>query len=179
MLAQRFYLSEIIISIVIHSIRSVQNIPATLEQVWDFYSHHANLQTITPPQMKFRIISKDQADNLYSGQIIEYKVTPLAGIPLYWKTEIKNVTPPVYFMDEQQKGPFSIWQHQHMFKTVEGGVEMTDIVLYKAPLWLMGELANILFLKRKLRNIFAFRFQKMEEIFGQWPGGHEIKIVIN
>ena len=160
----------------IHSIKGVQKLPASLEQVWDFYSSHANLQTITPPHMKFKIISQNHGEKLYSGQEIKYKVRPVLDIPLYWITEIKDVTPPAYFMDEQRKGPFSIWQHQHFFKAIEGGVEMTDIVLYKAPFGVLGELANVLFIKRQLRNIFAFRFKKMVEIFGNWPGEQETAI---
>jgi ligand-binding SRPBCC domain-containing protein len=162
----------------IHCIKSVQKIPAAIEQVWDFYSSHANLQTITPPQMKISIISQNHGDKLYSGQVIEYKVRPLLGIPLYWKTEIRNVTAPTYFMDEQLKGPYTLWQHQHYFKEIDGGTEMTDIVLYKNPGWLLGELANVLFIKRKLRGIFEFRFRKMEEIFGKWEGGEEMLIEI-
>jgi ligand-binding SRPBCC domain-containing protein len=69
-----------------------------------------------------------------------------------------------------------MWQHQHHFKTIEGGVEMTDIVSYQNPLWLLGELANVLFIKRKLRSIFEFRFRKMEELFGKWPGGQAISL---
>jgi ligand-binding SRPBCC domain-containing protein len=58
----------------VHSIKNIQKIPTTLEQAWDFYSSHANLQTITPPEMKFRVISENSGERLYSGQIIEYKV---------------------------------------------------------------------------------------------------------
>ena len=161
-----------------HSIKNVQKIPAALEKVWDFYSSHANLQTITPPQMKFKIISQNHEEKLYSGQIIEYKIKPLLGISLYWMTEIKDVTPPVYFMDEQRKGPYTLWRHQHYFKAIDGGVEMMDIVQYKNPLWLLGELANGLFIKIKLQTVFEFRFRKMEEIFGKWPGGQEMMIEI-
>src|SRR5258706_8915416 len=150
----------------IHSIKSVQKIPATLEQVWNFYSNHANLHMITPPAVKFSLISQNQSERLHSGQIIEYKLRPLLNVPLYWKTEIRNVAAPGYFMDNQRKGPFGIWQHQHFFKAIDGGTEMTDIVLYKNPLSILGEIANILFVKRMLKNIFAFRFKKMEEIFG-------------
>src|SRR5258705_12097576 len=162
----------------IHSIKSTQKIPATLERVWDFFSSHANLQTITPSYMKFKVISQNEGEKLFAGQVIEYKVSPLVGIPLYWKTMIRNVTAPYYFMDEQSKGPFGIWQHQHMFRAIEGGMEMTDIVLYLNPLGPLGELGNSLFVKKKLRNIFEFRFNKMEEIFGKWPGGQEMRISI-
>ena len=162
----------------IHSIKSIQKIPARLEQVWDFYASHANLQTITPSYMKFKVISQNEAEKLHSGQIIEYKVRPILNIPLYWMTEIKNVATPVYFMDEQRKGPYSIWQHQHIFRTIAGGTEMTDLVLYQVPLGPVGELANSLFVKRKLRNVFEFRYHKMEEIFGKWPQGEEPLIMI-
>ena len=162
----------------IHSIKCTQKIPAGLEQVWDFYANHANLQTITPANMKFKVISQNKAEKLHSGQIIEYQVRPILNLPLYWMTEIKNVTAPTYFMDEQRKGPYSIWQHQHIFRTIEGGTEMTDLVLYQVPLGPVGELANSVLVKRKLRNIFEFRFKKMEEIFGKWPKGEEPLIMI-
>jgi len=162
----------------LHSIKSIQKIPASLEQTWDFYSNHANLQAITPAYMKFKVISQNEGEKRFSGQIIEYKVRPLMNIPLYWKTEIRNVTAPAYFMDEQRKGPYTLWQHQHFFKAIEGGTEMTDMVIYKNPLWIIGEIANSLFIKNKLRKIFEYRFSKMEEIFGKWPGGDEMMIEI-
>ncbi|MDP4263401.1 MAG: SRPBCC family protein [Bacteroidota bacterium] len=160
----------------VHSIKNVQKIPITLQQAWDFYSDHANLQTITPPKMKFKVISQHHGEKLYPGQIIEYQVSPVLGIPLYWMTEITHIMPPVFFADEQRKGPYQFWQHQHHFKAIEGGVEMTDIIHYRNPLWLLGKLANILFVKRKLRAIFEYRFHKVEELFGKWPGGQEMVI---
>ena len=153
--------------------------PITLEQAWDFYSNHANLQTLTPAAMRFRIISKDNAKYICPGQVIEYKLSPVLGIPVYWKTEIPHVSAPTFFMDVQRKGPFRLWQHQHYFRAIEGGVEMTDILQYKNPLWLLGELANVLIVKRKLRTVFEFRFRKMEELFGVWPGGQEMKIELH
>ena len=153
--------------------------PITLEQAWDFYSNHANLQTITPASMRFRIISKDNAKYIYPGQVIEYELSPVLGIPVYWKTEIPHVSAPTFFMDEQRKGPYRLWQHKHFFRKIEGGVEMTDIILYKNPLWPLGELADFLFIKRKLRTVFEYRFRKMEELFGQWPGGQEMKIELS
>src|SRR6266480_5056687 len=105
-LIKRFIFQKYLYYMVIHSIKSVQKIPAPIEQIWDFYSSHANLQTITPPDMKISIISQNHGERLYSGQVIEYKVKPMLRIPLYWKTEIVNVTAPTYFMDEQRKGPY-------------------------------------------------------------------------
>jgi ligand-binding SRPBCC domain-containing protein len=159
-----------------HTLTNIQKIPITLQQAWDFYSDHANLHALTPPQMKFQVISQHHDEKLYPGQIMEYKVSPIPGIPLYWMTEITHVAAPEYFVDEQRRGPYSFWQHQHHFKAIEGGVEMTDIVHYRNPLWLLGELAHVLFIKRKLLSIFEYRFHKVEELFGKWPGGQDMKI---
>ena len=102
---------------------------------------------------------------VYAGQIIEYKVHPILGIPLYWMTEITQVEHHKYFVDNQVFGPYSLWHHQHHFKEVEGGVEMTDIVHYKLPFWFLGDIANSLFVKAQLKEIFDYRFKKVEEIF--------------
>jgi len=154
----------------VHNIKSVQKIPSSLEKVWEFFSGHDNLQTITPLDVSFKVISKHHGEKLYAGQLIEYKVSPILKIPLYWMTEITHVKDKEYFIDEQRKGPFALWHHQHHFKEIEGGVEMTDIVHYKNPLGFIGEIANSLFVKRQLRKIFKYRFQKVEEIFGKWQG---------
>jgi ligand-binding SRPBCC domain-containing protein len=151
-----------------HSIKTVQKIPVSLEKAWDFFSNPANLQAITPDNMGFTVISKHHGDTMYAGQIIEYTVKPVLGIPLYWMTEITQVKDKQYFIDEQRFGPYSLWHHQHHFKAIEGGVEMTDIVHYKNPLGFMGRLANSIFVKKKLDTIFNYRYQKVEELFGRW-----------
>lgn len=153
-----------------HSLISVQKIPVSIEEAWSFYSRPLNLRQITPPYMKFVVISRHHGEGLYAGQIFEYKLRPFLGIPLYWMTEITHVNASNYFVDEQRKGPYRFWQHQHHFKSIDGGVEMTDIVHYKNPLWVFGELAQLVFVKNKLRRIFEFRYKKVEEIFGHWPG---------
>lgn len=151
-----------------HSIKTVQKIPVSLEDAWVFFSNPANLQAITPGDMGFTIISRHHGESMYAGQLIEYKVRPIPGIPVYWMTEITHVKDREYFIDEQRFGPYRLWHHQHHFKEIPGGVEMTDIVHYKNPLWLLGRLANVLFVRRKLQNIFEFRFSKVEELFGKW-----------
>lgn len=138
-----------------------------MEKAWDFFSSPANLQQITPSSLGFSIISKFHGDNMYAGQVIEYKVRPVMGIPLYWMTEITHVSEGKYFVDEQRFGPYSLWHHQHHFRVVEGGVEMTDIVHYKLPFWFLGDIANSLLVKRQLKGIFDFRFKKVESLFGK------------
>jgi ligand-binding SRPBCC domain-containing protein len=151
----------------VYSLSTVQTIPISMEKAWDFFSSPANLQQITPSSLGFSIISKFHGDKMYAGQIIEYKVRPVMGTPLYWMTEITHVTEGRYFVDEQRFGPYSLWHHQHHFRVVEGGVEMTDIVHYKLPFWFLGDIANSLLVKRQLKGIFDFRFKKVESLFGK------------
>lgn len=154
----------------VHSIKAVQLIPASLQETWDFFSTPDNLQAITPDEVHFRVTSTHHGDRIYPGQIIEYKIKPLWGIEWYWMTEITHVEQGKYFADEQRYGPYSLWHHQHHFKEVAGGVEMTDIVHYKVPGWVVGDLMNTLIVAKKLQHIFDFRRQKVEELFGQWKG---------
>lgn len=153
-----------------HSLKTVQKIPATIEEVWEFFSSPSNLNNITPKEMKFRVISKHHGNCIYAGQIFEYKVSPVMNIPMYWMTEITHVVPMKYFVDEQRKGPYALWQHQHHFKEIEGGVEMTDIVHYKNPLGFLGNIANAVFVKNKLKEIFEHRYAEVEKKFGKWEG---------
>ncbi|MFN8288939.1 MAG: SRPBCC family protein [Chitinophagaceae bacterium] len=151
-----------------HSFKKVQQIPVSAEKAWEFFSSPANLETITPAGMGFRIISRYHGDKMYAGQLIEYKVKPLLGIPVYWMTEITQVKEPEYFIDEQRYGPYRLWHHQHHFRQIPGGVEMTDIVHYKIPLGFIGRLINRLVVRKKLEQIFSYRFRKVEERFGRF-----------
>ena len=151
----------------VYSLKTIQKIPVSLNTAWDFFSSPANLKDITPPDMGFNIISQHHGEKMYPGQVIEYTVKPLLGIPLYWMTEITHVQDKQYFVDEQRFGPYSLWHHQHHFKAVDGGVEMTDIVHYKLPFWVLGDIANSLFVKTQLDGIFNYRFTKVEALFGK------------
>ena len=149
-----------------HTLTRTQFIPVPLSEAWDFFSNPANLAAITPSGMGFHILSKNKMERMYAGQLIEYRVSPVLGIPLYWMTEITHVVEGRYFIDEQRFGPYSLWHHQHHFREVAGGVEMTDLIHYKVPLGLLGRLANLLFVRKKLEGIFEYRFQKVEALFG-------------
>ena len=151
-----------------YSFQTIQRIPISLEQAWDFFSNPANLQRITPDGMGFEIISQFHGNRMYPGQLIEYKVKPLLGVPLYWMTEITHVQDRLYFIDEQRFGPYALWHHQHHFKAIEGGVEMIDIVHYRIPLGMLGDIANRLLVRAKLKSIFDFRFEAVEKLFGKW-----------
>ncbi len=153
----------------VHSLKVVQCLPVSLEQAWDFFSNPANLQAITPADLQFKIVSKHHGSKMYAGQIIEYTVRPILNIPLYWMTEITQVQDKEFFIDEQRYGPYSLWHHQHHFKEIKGGVEMTDIVHYKLPLWFLGDFANSFFVKSSLKKIFNYRIEKVNSLFGIYP----------
>lgn len=151
----------------VYSLKTVQLLPVNINTAWDFFSNPANLKNITPDTLSFNIISQHYGEKMYPGQLIEYTVKPLFGIPLYWMTEITHVEDKKYFVDEQRFGPYSLWHHQHHFKEVPGGVEMMDIVHYKIPFWFLGDIANALIVKKQLKQIFDFRYRKATSVFGE------------
>lgn len=150
----------------VYSLKKVQHLPISINEAWEFFSSPANLTTITPGHLNFKIISLHHGEKMYPGKIIEYTVQPFFGIPLYWMTEITHVEHQKYFIDDQRYGPYSMWHHQHHFNETATGVEMTDIIHYKLPLWFLGDIANTLFVKSQLEKIFDYRFKKAEELFG-------------
>jgi ligand-binding SRPBCC domain-containing protein len=151
----------------VYSLKTVQVMPINVQQAWDYFSRPDNLKEITPIHLGFVIKSRHHGEKMYAGQIIEYTVKPVLGIPLYWMTEITHVEEGKYFIDEQRFGPYSLWHHQHHFREVAGGVEMTDIVHYKVPFWFLGDVANNLLVKKQLKQIFDFRYKVVEEKFGR------------
>lgn len=150
----------------VQRLQRVQLLKLSLDEAWDFFSSPRNLQAITPAYMKFKVIGDTFNEKMYAGQIIEYKVRPLLGIPLYWMTEITQVKEKEFFIDEQRFGPYAFWHHQHHFKETNEGVEMTDLLHYKVPFYGLGRLANKLFVEKQVAKIFDYRYQKIEELFG-------------
>ncbi len=154
----------------VYHIKTVQKIPVGMAQAWDFFSSPMNLKDITPAELDFKVTTPPFGVKMYPGQVIEYTIKPVLGIPLYWMTEITHVKDNAYFVDEQRYGPYSMWHHQHHFTAIPGGVEMVDIVHYKIPFWVAGDIANTIFVKAELTKIFSYRFKAVEEKFGTWPG---------
>ena len=150
----------------VHQLKAVQHIPGSIDEIWDYFSQPSNLAKITPVEMDFRVISDKWEAEIYPGQIIEYTVRPLLGIAFYWMTEITQVRSKEFFIDEQRKGPYSLWHHQHHFEQVDGGVLMTDLVHYQNPLGFLGDIANAVLVKGKLRKLFEYRAVKINERFG-------------
>ena len=150
-----------------YTIESIQRVPISIEEAWDFFQNPSNLATITPDSLGFNILS-EVPEKMYPGLFINYRVSPLFGIKMNWTTEITYVDAPNYFVDEQRVGPYAIWHHEHHFKAIPGGVEMLDRVNYKVPLGILGKIAHPIIVRPKLEEIFDYRYKKVEELFGVW-----------
>jgi len=151
----------------IYRLHTKQKLPISLDKAWEFLSNPQNLKTITPDYMSFNILSG--ADRpMYAGQIIQYIVTPVLGIKTKWVTEITHNVDKKYFVDEQRYGPYSMWHHKHFLKEINGGVEMEDIIDYKIPFGIIGQLVHPIIVKPKLDEIFNYRTKKLEELFGTY-----------
>ena len=142
-------------------------IPIPLEQAWDFFTNPRNLAKLTPKEMKFRHVFEPDADRVYKGMYLVYKVSPIGGIPLTWVTEITEVLPKQRFVDDQIKGPFARWHHIHEFEARGDKTLIRDILYYQMPFGFLGSIAHFLFAKKQVGQIFSFRKDRMEEIFGK------------
>jgi ligand-binding SRPBCC domain-containing protein len=153
----------------IHRLVQTQHLPISIAEAWDFFSSPANLDSITPPDLGFRITSAPEL-RMFEGQIITYrvKIAPLLWVP--WVTEIKCVEEGRSFIDEQRFGPYAFWHHRHLFEPEGDGVRMTDTIHYGLPLGPLGSIAHGVFVRRKLEWIFSYRKAILTEKFGQRDG---------
>jgi ligand-binding SRPBCC domain-containing protein len=126
--------------------------------VFSFFGNARNLQAITPEWLEFSIVTPDPID-MRPGTLIDYKLR-VHGVPLRWQTEITAWSPPTCFVDEQRRGPYSVWIHEHRFLAKDGGTIATDYVRYRPP---GGWLVDRLFVRRDVERIFAFRSKKLLE----------------
>lgn len=151
----------------IYTLHSKQNLPISVDEAWQFLSDPKNLKDITPDYMGFDILAGGDRP-MFPGQIIQYSVTPLLGIRTKWVTEITHVEDRKYFVDEQRFGPYALWHHKHFIKEIPGGVEMEDIIDYKLPMGILGQLAHPIIVKPKLDEIFKYRQKRLIELFGEY-----------
>lgn len=149
-----------------HYIKQQQFLPITLAEAWSFFATPTNLNKITPPEMKFKVLS-EVPEQMYEGLIIRYEIMPMLNIPMHWVTEITHIKPLQFFVDEQRQGPYNIWHHEHHFAEVDGGVMMTDILHYDIGKSIFGWLAGHLFVHRAVRQIFDHRKVVLDELFAR------------
>jgi GrpB-like predicted nucleotidyltransferase (UPF0157 family)/ligand-binding SRPBCC domain-containing protein len=135
-------------------------LPRSRDEVFQFFSDAANLETLTPPWLNFEILTPTIV--LRPGVRIDYRLR-LYGIPLRWQSEISRWEPPDRFVDEQRRGPYRSWVHTHSFLEERGGTRVVDSVDFEVPFgWLVGWLVM-----RDVRRIFAFRTAKLVSLFGE------------
>ncbi len=145
-------------------LRSETLLPLSLQEAWDFFSTPNNLNKITPVDMVFKITST-VPDKMYPGLLITYKITPFLNISMDWVTEITHIQPMDFFIDEQRKGPYAIWHHEHHFRETKDGVVMTDLLYYHIGKSIFGWLAGKLFVDAQVKKIFDFRESTLKQLF--------------
>lgn len=149
----------------LYQLQAKQYVKTDMATAWSFLSSPKNLQKITPAEMGFQILAGAERD-MFPGQIIHYTVSPFKGFTTKWVTEITHVEKGSYFVDEQRYGPYALWHHKHFIKEVRGGVEMEDVIDYKIPLGILGQIAHPLLVKPQLQKIFAHREKALAALFG-------------
>lgn len=149
-----------------YTLHRVQWLPRPPDETFEFFARPGNLARITPSWLKFRLTSDDLG--MREGLRIEYRIRPL-GLPMKWVSAITAYDPPRMFVDEQVKGPYRRWRHEHRFRAVDGGTEVTDTVRYALPFGPIGRLADTLLVRHQLKSIFDHRERILEELLGSSP----------
>ncbi len=147
----------------VYSLHYKQMVNRPLDDVFDFFSNPENLSKITPKKLDFNIMTPSPI-KMINGQLIDYTIR-LFGIRIHWRTLITDYNPPNSFIDQQIKGPYLLWHHEHLFKEVEDGVEIVDIIHYTIPLGIIGRFLHWAWIKKDLENIFSYRKNIINEIF--------------
>jgi ligand-binding SRPBCC domain-containing protein len=138
-------------------------IPAPRDRVFPFFAVAANLERLTPPSLRLRILTPGPIE-IRAGTVIEYRLS-LSGLPVRWRSLIETWEPPARFADVQLTGPYAFWRHTHSFEEAGDQTRMRDRVEYALPFGPLGALANGLFVKRRLAEIFDFRERAVRDLF--------------
>jgi hypothetical protein len=147
----------------IYRLNCEQEIPRPLEEAFAFFEDPRNLARITPPWLNFVIRTPDP--EMRSGAVIDYTIRWL-GLPMPWRTIIREYEPPYRFVDVQARGPYALWEHTHLFRPSPQGTLVTDEVRYALPLGPLGRLAHAIMVRRQLDGIFAYRRGALNRILG-------------
>lgn len=135
-------------------------LPVARERLFEFFADAFQLEVITPHWLNFHVLTPPPIV-IRAGSLIDYRLR-LHKIPIRWRTRISAWEPPYRFVDEQLKGPYRSWHHEHLFEEVEGGTHCRDIVDYSV---LGGRWIHALFVQRDVLEIFEFRQRRLKEIF--------------
>jgi ligand-binding SRPBCC domain-containing protein len=146
----------------VHRLERTQLVPRHRDEVFAFFADASNLEAITPPFLRFRIVTPMPVE-MRLGTRIDY-VLSLSGVPLRWRTRITEWQPGVRFVDEQESGPYAFWRHAHEFESRGTSTQVRDVVDYAEPLGPLGRAAHVLFVERALRRIFDFRRHAIQRL---------------
>jgi uncharacterized protein (TIGR01777 family) len=135
------------------------------KEVFDFFSEAKNLELLTPPYLKFKIIRLSTAQ-IEKDTRLDYRLQ-LHGIRFNWQSLITDWQPGIRFSDKQTKGPYAFWEHTHEFSERDGGTVIRDCAVYEVPLGALGDILLHPFIRKDLEKIFAYRRTKIEELFPQ------------
>lgn len=135
-------------------------LPRPRDQIFAFFSDAANLNAITPPWLHFRMVTASPIQ-MRVGTLIDYRLR-IRSIPVSWRTKVTLWEPPVRFADEQERGPYTFWRHQHEFESKDDGTLVRDTVNYAIP---FDFISHGLLVKRDVQRIFTYREEKLREIF--------------
>ncbi len=135
-------------------------LPRPRSEVFPFFSEARNLEELTPPWLKFEVLTPSPIA-MRPGTLIDYRIK-VHGLPIRWRTEIIAWSPPDQFIDTQLSGPYTLWHHTHTFLERDGGTLCRDEVRYRPR---GGALMNWLFVRRDVERIFAYRQKRLTEIF--------------
>ena len=149
----------------LYRLSRIQTLPVSAEVAWRFFSSPLNLPTITPSWLNLTITG-DVSGQMYPGMLICYRLTPFWGLPVIWLSEITQVDPLRYFVDEQRAGPYRFWHHQHQFRPENGKIEMTDTVTFALKFGPLSPIIHDLFIKKRLADIFDYRKRRVAQLFG-------------
>ncbi|MDZ7637726.1 MAG: SRPBCC family protein [Bryobacterales bacterium] len=147
-----------------HLLECSMLVPRPLADVFAIYENPSNLGRITPPWLNFRIATKEKI-TMREGARIDYVIRWM-GVPMRWRTVISTYDPPYSFVDEQERGPYSLWRHTHTFEETEEGVLVGDEVRYRLPLGAIGQVAHGSLVAAQLRAIFRYRQKAVAQMFG-------------
>lgn len=143
--------------------RQYQWVDKPIEEVFEFFSDAKNLERITPDQLSFRIDSQS-TDKIEEGTEFIYKLK-IHGVPAKWKTVITNWNPPYEFVDYQQKGPYQVWFHSHLFIPYQNGTILVDEVKFILPFSFISNFLVGWFIKFDVKNIFKHRYQYIKDYY--------------
>ncbi|MGB7588307.1 MAG: SRPBCC family protein [Solirubrobacterales bacterium] len=149
----------------VHHLERRQRVKAPIDRAFDFYTDTLNLKPLTPPWVHFEVTSPMPV-SMEAGTLLDYKLR-LHGVPVRWRTRIETWEPPVGFVDTQVSGPYSLWEHTHVFeRDGDGATVIHDRVRYALPLGPLGAIAHRLFVRRDLERIFDYRRDAVAEHLG-------------